>query len=98
MRKINFRERIPQLSEEHIKQICRFANTPYVEGEWQKARAYAEFKRWHHIQLKQRDELKKKIREIEHRSKKYPPVQFIMNEYLRMKKDLVNLELGGNTE
>lgn len=44
---INFRDRIPQLSEEHIKQICRFTDTTYIEGDWQRMRAYAEFKKWH---------------------------------------------------
>ncbi len=50
--RINFMERIPQLSEEQIKQICRFTKTPYVEGEWQRWRAYAEFKKWHHNLMK----------------------------------------------
>ena len=49
--RINFRDRIPKLSEEHIKQICRFTKVPYVEGEWQRARAYVEFKKWHHEKL-----------------------------------------------
>lgn len=64
---INFRGRIPQLSEEQIKQICRFTKTEYVEGEWQRHRAYAEFKRWHHKKLQERDDLKRRIREIEKR-------------------------------
>lgn len=49
--RINFGDRIPKLSEEHIKQICRFTNIPYVEGHWQRWRAYAEFKKWHHEKL-----------------------------------------------
>lgn len=44
---INFKDMIPQLSEEHIKQICRFTKTQYIEGEWQKWQAYAAFKWWH---------------------------------------------------
>lgn len=54
--RINFMERIPQLSEEQIKQICRFTKTPYMAGEWQRWRAYAEFKKWHHNLMKGRDE------------------------------------------
>ncbi len=54
--RINFMERIPQLSEEQIKQICRFTKTPYMAGEWQRWRAYAEFKKWHHNLMKDRDE------------------------------------------
>lgn len=46
--RINFKERIPQLSEEHVKQICRFTKTKYVQGEWQRWRAFSEFK-WHHL-------------------------------------------------
>ena len=54
--RINFMERIPQLSEEQIKQICRFTKTAYVEGEWQRWRAYAEFKKWQHNLIKAIDE------------------------------------------
>ena len=54
--RINFMERISQRSEEQIKQICRFTKTSYVEGEWQRWRAYAEFKKWHHNLMKDRDE------------------------------------------
>jgi hypothetical protein len=50
--KINFKEKIPQLSEEHIKQMCRFAKIEYVQGEWQRWRAYSEFK-WHHLKQQQ---------------------------------------------
>jgi hypothetical protein len=52
---IRFKEKIPQLSEDHIKQICRFTNAPYVEGEWQRMRAYAEFKKWHLKELELKD-------------------------------------------
>jgi hypothetical protein len=32
------------LSEEHIKQICRFLDTPYVKGEHQKWHKFSQFK------------------------------------------------------
>ena len=35
------------LSEEHIKQICRFLDKPYVKGEYQKWHKYYQFKLWH---------------------------------------------------
>ena len=35
------------LSEEHIKQICRFLDKPYVKDEYQKWRKFAAFKWWH---------------------------------------------------
>ena len=35
------------LSEEHIKQICRFLDKPYVKGEYQKWHKFAAFKWWH---------------------------------------------------
>lgn len=54
IKRINFKELIPDLSEEQIKQICRFTKTPYAEGEWQKMRAYAEFKKWHHQKLQKK--------------------------------------------
>lgn len=57
---INFKDRIPLLSQEHIKQICRFTKTEYVEGQWQSMRAYAEFKKWHYSLMKDRDELAKR--------------------------------------
>lgn len=50
-KRINFKDKIPKLSEEHIKQICRFTKVPYVKGEWQRMKAYAEFKKWHKEQL-----------------------------------------------
>ena len=56
--RINFMEKIPQLSEEQIKQICRFTKTPYEEGEWQRWRAYTGFKKWHHKLMINRDESK----------------------------------------
>ncbi len=54
---MNFKNKIPSLSEEHIKQICRFTDTPYVKGQWQTMRAYAEFKIWH-LKLQQADKIK----------------------------------------
>ncbi len=56
---INFKETLPKLSEEHIQQICRFTNIPYIKGDWHRWRAWAEFKKWHHTKLKERDELQK---------------------------------------
>ena len=48
------------LSEEHIKQICRFLNTPYVKGEYQKWHKFSQFKFWHKREMDKRDvELKK---------------------------------------
>lgn len=91
---INFKDRIPKLSEQHIKQICRFANTEYVEGEWRRWRAWAEFKKWHHKILQEQDELRRKIGEIEMRSKNYPPVQSVLNEYISLKDKLAKLKRG----
>ena len=45
------------LSEEHIKQICRFLDTPYVKGEYQKLRKFAAFKWWHKREMDKRDAL-----------------------------------------
>ena len=45
------------LSEEHIKQICRFLNTPYVKGEHEKWQKYAAFKWWHKREMENRDSL-----------------------------------------
>ena len=42
------------LSEEHIKQICRFLNTPYVKGEYQQWRKFSAFKWWHKRQMNNR--------------------------------------------
>lgn len=56
---INNKVSAQNLSEEHIKQICRFTNTEYVQGEYQKWKAFAEFK-WHHLKQQQvRDKLVK---------------------------------------
>jgi hypothetical protein len=48
------------LSEEHIKQICRFLGTHYVKGKHQKMQGYIQFKIWHKREMDKRDvELKK---------------------------------------
>lgn len=36
------------LSEEHIKQRCRFLDVPYVEGNYQFQRRFAQYKKWYH--------------------------------------------------
>jgi len=41
---ITFKYNDDGLSEEHIKQICRFLGTPYVKGEYQKMHKFAAFK------------------------------------------------------
>ena len=43
------------LSEEHIKQICRFLDKPYVKGEYQKWHKFAAFKWWHKREMDKRD-------------------------------------------
>ena len=48
------------LSEEHIKQICRFLGVPYVKGQHQRMQGYIQFKNWHKKAMDKRDaELKK---------------------------------------
>ena len=47
------------LSEEHIKQICRFLDAPYVIGEYQKWHKFSQFKFWHKREMDKRDNLKK---------------------------------------
>ena len=43
------------LSEEHIKQICRFLDKPYVKGEYQKWHKFSQFKFWHKREMDQID-------------------------------------------
>lgn len=43
------------LTEEHIKQICRFLDTPYVKGEHQRMQGYIQFKIWHKREMDKRD-------------------------------------------
>ena len=87
---INYKCRIPNLSEEHIKQIGRFTKTQDVQGEWQRWQAFAKFK-WEHLKLQQeRDELFRKIRGIEQRTKQYPPTQSVLSELIELKDELKN--------
>ena len=58
------------LSEEHIKQICRFLDKLYVKGEYQKWHKFSQFKFWHKREMDKRDAelaLKKKSRQNESR-------------------------------
>ena len=58
--KTDFQYKSSDLSEEHIKQICRFLDKPYVRGEYQKWHKFSQFKIWHKEALDKRDaELKK---------------------------------------
>lgn len=43
------------LTEEHIQQICRFLDQPYVKGEYQKWHKFAAFKWWHKREMDKRD-------------------------------------------
>ena len=45
------------LAEEHIKQICRFLDTPYIIREHQKWHKFAAFKWWHKQEMDKRDNL-----------------------------------------
>jgi hypothetical protein len=49
------------LSEEHIKQICRFQDAPYVKGEYQRLQGYIQFKIWHKKAMDKRDTESKKL-------------------------------------
>jgi hypothetical protein len=85
---INYKCRIPNLSEEHIKQIGRFTKIQDVQGEWQRWQAFAKFK-WEHLKLQQeRDVLLRKIRRIEQRTKLYPPPQSVLSELIQLKDAL----------
>jgi hypothetical protein len=85
---IKYKCRIPNLSEEHIKQIGRFTKTQDVQGEWQRWQAFAKFK-WKHLKLQQeRDVLLRKIRRIEQRTKQYPPTQSALSELIQLKDEL----------
>jgi len=58
--KTDFQYKSSDLSEEHIKQICRFQDVPYVKGEYQRMQGYIQFKIWHKKAMDKRDdELKK---------------------------------------
>ena len=52
-----FKYKANGLSEEHIKQICRFLDKPYVKGEYQRMQGYIQFKIWHKRQMDKRDTL-----------------------------------------
>ena len=52
-----FKYKVDGLSEEHIKQICRFLNTPYVKGEYQKWHKFSQFKFWHKREMDKGDNL-----------------------------------------
>jgi hypothetical protein len=55
-----FKYKSSDLSEEHIKQICRFLDKPYVKGEYQRWNKFSQFKIWHKKTMDKRDdELKK---------------------------------------
>jgi hypothetical protein len=54
-----FKYKDDNLIEEHIKQICRFLDTPYVKGEYQKRHKFSQFKFWHKREMDIRDNLKK---------------------------------------
>ena len=43
------------LSEEHIRQICRFLKITYVKGEYQKWHKFSQFKFWHKNEMDKRD-------------------------------------------
>jgi hypothetical protein len=52
-----FKYKSSDLSEEHIKQICRFSDRLYVKGEYQRMQGYIQFKIWHKRQMDKRDAL-----------------------------------------
>ncbi len=49
------------LTEEHIKQMCRFQDIPYVQGEYQRLQGYIQFKIWHKKAMDKRDAESKKL-------------------------------------
>ena len=49
------------LSEEHIKQICRFLDTPYVKGEYQKWHKFSEFKWWQKREMDKKEGILKDV-------------------------------------
>jgi len=53
--KTKFKYKPSLLSEEHIKQICKFLKDPYVEGEYQKWHKFSQFKWWHKREMDKRD-------------------------------------------
>lgn len=59
MAKYQFKYKDDGLSEEHIKQICRFLDKTYVKGEYQRMQGYIQFKIWHKREMDKRDKLQK---------------------------------------
>ena len=55
--KTDFQYKSRDLSEEHIKHICRFLKLTYVKGEYQKWHKYAAFKWWHKREMDKKDTL-----------------------------------------
>lgn len=49
------------LTEEHIKQMCRFQDIPYVKGEYQRMQGYIQFKIWHKKAMDKRDAEPKRL-------------------------------------
>jgi hypothetical protein len=50
------------LSEEHVKQICRFLDMPYVKGEYLRWHKFSAFKWWHKREMDKRDDIKKRVK------------------------------------
>ena len=58
--KTDFQYKSSDLSEEHIKHICRFLKITYVKDEYQKWHKFAAFKWWHKRKMDKRfDDIKK---------------------------------------
>ena len=55
--KTNFQYKSTDLSEENIKQICRFLKITYVKGEYQRWQKFAAFKWWHKRELARRESI-----------------------------------------
>jgi hypothetical protein len=52
---VKFKYKKPNLTEDHIQQICQFLKTPYVKGDYQKWNKFAQFKWWHKKKQDKRD-------------------------------------------
>ena len=55
--KTDFQYKNSDLSEEHIRQICRFLDKPYIKGEYQKWHKFAAFKWWHKREFARRESI-----------------------------------------
>ena len=53
--KTDFQYKNSDLSEEHIRQICRFLDKPYIKGEYQKWHKFSAFKWWNRREMDKRD-------------------------------------------